>query len=291
MKRAFLAMGPAALGLLLGACSSSLPPKDLVNARATYQQAAQGPAAQYAPAQLHTAKQSLDRAEKAFEDSPGADETKDLAYVAQRKAMLAEITGRAVAANDERNKAVAEYQKVQAQQAQQAQADLQTTKLQLDKERDARMAAEQRTKDALAKLAGIQAKQDERGLVLTLSGSVLFASGKSTLLPSAQTRLQDIANALKESKRNITIAGHTDSQGNDDFNMKLSQSRAEAVRNFLVTHGVASDKVKAQGMGETMPIADNGTTEGRANNRRVEIILEGWQPSDTARPSENTGPR
>jgi outer membrane protein OmpA-like peptidoglycan-associated protein len=110
--------------------------------------------------------------------------------------------------------------------------------------------------------------------VLTLSGSVLFATGKSTLLPTSKGRLNDVARALKEDPRSITIVGHTDSQGADEMNMKLSQARAESVRTYLTSQGVPADRVRAEGLGETQPVVDNGTAEGRANNRRVEIILE-----------------
>src|SRR6185369_14983622 len=115
-------------------------------------------------------------------------------------------------------------------------------------------------------------------LVLTLSGSVLFASGKSVLLPMALTRLSEAAKALKEDGRSITIIGHTDSQGSDESNQKLSVARAEAVRKYFVTQGLPGDRVKAEGAGESQPIADNATPEGRANNRRVEIVLENNKP-------------
>jgi OmpA-OmpF porin, OOP family len=71
----------------------------------------------------------------------------------------------------------------------------------------------------------------------------------------------------------IEIEGHTDDSGNDDFNMDLSQRRAQAVVNFLIKEGVAADRLKAVGYGETRPVADNTSDKGRAANRRVEFKL------------------
>ena len=113
-------------------------------------------------------------------------------------------------------------------------------------------------------------------MVITLSGSVLFASAKSDLLPDAQVKLGDVAKALGEQDPNakIVVQGYTDSQGGASFNQDLSQRRAESVRSYLVSHGIASDRVTAQGLGAGSPIADNGSAEGRANNRRVEIVVQ-----------------
>jgi len=71
----------------------------------------------------------------------------------------------------------------------------------------------------------------------------------------------------------VKIEGHTDSQGSSDYNAQLSQRRAEAVRNFLVTNGVAPERITAQGMGEDYPIATNSSASGRQQNRRVEVTI------------------
>ena len=131
---------------------------------------------------------------------------------------------------------------------------------------------------ALAKLAAV--KEEARGLVITLSGSVLFRSDEATLLPEAQTKLGQVADALMaEKERTIVVEGHTDSQGADAYNLDLSKRRAEAVRSFLVSRGYDAGKVSAVGIGEARPLGDNATAEGRANNRRVEIVI---QPKATA---------
>jgi outer membrane protein OmpA-like peptidoglycan-associated protein len=113
-------------------------------------------------------------------------------------------------------------------------------------------------------------------MVITLSGSVLFPSGKSELHPLAQTRLREVADALtkQDPDSKIEVEGYTDSQGGRAFNERLSTERAEAVRDYLIKHGIAGDRITATGFGPDKPIADNGTAEGRANNRRVEIVVK-----------------
>jgi outer membrane protein OmpA-like peptidoglycan-associated protein len=143
-------------------------------------------------------------------------------------------------------------------------------------ETSARMDAENRaakSQAALLKLAAV--KEESRGLVITLSGSVLFASNKSSLLPAARDRLSQVADALMETKeRSITIEGYTDSQGSVADNLTLSQKRADAVRTYIVSRGYSGGLIQAHGLGKDRPVADNATAEGRANNRRVEIIVE-----------------
>ena len=246
-------------------CASAPPPRELVDARAAYQQAAQGPAARHSPAQLHVAKTALDRAERAYDDKGGdSEEAKDLGYIAHRKALTAQATGRALEDMEQKKVATTELERLRGTMVEQATGQLDATRRQLEQEQKARMEAEAKTKEALAKLAGMQQKEDDRGLVLTLSGSVLFASGKSELLPSARTRLNEVASAIKSD----------DSQGSDTFNQQLSQRRADAVRQYLISQGMPADRIRAEGIGEAQPIADNGTAEGRANNRRVEIVLQ-----------------
>ena len=127
-------------------------------------------------------------------------------------------------------------------------------------------------------------KQDERGTVITLSGSVLFASGESELLPAAQRRLSQVAQTLKEQSpdANIVVEGHTDSRGSESYNLELSAKRAQAVRSYLVAEGVDPGRIQAEGLGYAHPVSDNKTAEGRANNRRVEIVVHPEGSADRA---------
>ena len=269
-------------------CGSTLPPKELVDARAAYQSAAKGPAAQQSPAELHVAKQSLDQAERAFNDEPDSAQTKDLAYIAIRKSQLAEASARAAIAQKDREAAEREAQNLTGEQLRKAQSELASTKGHLEKtagelerEKAARAEADKKLAQAMADLQKIASvKQEQRGMVITLSGAVLFASNESTLLPAAMVKLNEVADALIKGNpdSNITVEGHTDSQGQRQYNMDLGQKRADAVRAQLVSRGVAQDRIKAVGVGPDRPVADNKSAEGRANNRRVEIIVEPAKP-------------
>ena len=106
---------------------------------------------------------------------------------------------------------------------------------------------------------------------LVLEG-VNFDFDKATLRQEDIGSLDnDVATLKSWGDVDIEVAGHTDSMGSDAYNMKLSQQRAEAVRNFLISRGVAADRLTAKGYGESQPVADNATEEGRFKNRRVEL--------------------
>ncbi|MEN9579381.1 MAG: hypothetical protein RJA70_2390 [Pseudomonadota bacterium] len=279
------------LGLSV-ACGASLAPRELLDARDAFEQAKHGVASQYALAQLETAKQALQQAEAAFRD--GRDEAiVDLAYVAERQAQLAEAAGELEKANRERSAALEEredtqkdYRKRTKAELSAAQRELEETRrkseaagaaaaAELDAERVKRLAAEKKASAALASLEALaQVKEDQRGVVITLSGSVLFASGQDKLLPIAMDKLNEVARALKDQGyKKIVVEGHTDARGGDSNNLELSDRRAHAVRLHLVGQGIAASQISAVGRGETVPVAGNETPEGRANNRRVELIV------------------
>ncbi|MFH1529995.1 MAG: OmpA family protein [Pseudomonadota bacterium] len=272
-----------------GACATTVP-QELVSAREAYWHASNSAAARVAPAELHIAQKALTHAEASFDKNPKSFQTRDLAYVAQRKAQLAEATASVTIEKENQVRANSAFQDTQGRIMDETKADLNrsrtdlaaseasgdVTAARLVAEKAARVAAEKRAADAMAALAKLAAVKDEpRGTVITLSGSVLFASNQRTLLPEAKERLDQVAAVLLTTQeRRITVEGHTDSQGSDSFNRELSQGRADAVRDYIVTRGYEGDLVKANGMGEGHPVADNGSPEGRANNRRVEIIIE-----------------
>jgi len=300
---------------LFVSCAATAIPTELSNARQAYQHASAGPAAQLAPAELHKAKQALDRAEISFEKDPQSFQTKDLAYVAERKAMQADAL--ASIAVQKANAALAknEYQTTQGEIIERTQADLARTQAEkaeaasaaqadklavrqqalLDSEKrsaeaaaaeaavnlaaaqQARIDAEKRAADAQDQLAALaMVKEESRGLVITLSGSVVFASNQTSILPAAQSRLNQVSEAIMstDKHRNLTVEGHTDSIGSDAYNMQLSQRRADSVRSYLISRGYSADMIEARGIGEVRPIADNSSAEGRSNNRRVEIIIQ-----------------
>jgi outer membrane protein OmpA-like peptidoglycan-associated protein len=114
-----------------------------------------------------------------------------------------------------------------------------------------------------------------RGLVVNM-GDVLFDTGKSDLRPEAREALARLSGiVLNYPSLHLAIEGHTDSTGSAEFNQTLSEKRASTVRDYLVTQGLGASSLSAEGFGMDNPVADNGTTEGRQKNRRVEIIVSG----------------
>ena len=112
--------------------------------------------------------------------------------------------------------------------------------------------------------------------VITLSdqGEVLFAFDSAQLTPAAQEQLVGLMDKLKNADvLSIKVVGHTDSQGTDAYNQALSERRASSVAAFLLEQGLTPDKLTSQGMGESQPVADNASEEGRAKNRRVELVI------------------
>jgi outer membrane protein OmpA-like peptidoglycan-associated protein len=265
------------LVLLAAGCATAPVPQDLLDARSAYLKAQSGPASQYKPDQVHEAKVALDKAEASYIDAPTDQKTKDLAYVAHRKAELAEANAANAQALAVKGQADQDAHQATKGQLASTQTELASSKSQLESERKAHADADKRAKDAMDQLAASigAVKQESRGTVITLSGSVLFASNKDTLLPAAKERLGQVADALKtQEDHKIVVEGHTDSQGSASFNEGLSERRAQSVSTFLVSRGVPKDNIRAEGLGLTRPVADNATAEGRANNRRVEIIVK-----------------
>ena len=111
---------------------------------------------------------------------------------------------------------------------------------------------------------------------VTFAADAFFDFDKAVLKPEGKAKLDDVASKVKDINLEVIIAvGHTDSVGSDAYNQKLSVRRAEAVKAYLVTKGIAKDRVYTEGKGEKQPVADNKTKEGRAKNRRVEIEVVG----------------
>ncbi len=272
-----------ALAALLAAssCATAPPSQELVSARRTYEEASKSQAKELVPDQLLGARQALEAAEAEYDEDENSTRARTLAYIAQRKALIAMAGAGIMAAKKLYEEADREYRDLLEMVAK-------STRGELSKERAARKDVEAKLSAAMKSLEEIgKVKEDARGTVITLSGQVLFKTNAATLLPIAEQQLRKVAEALNEydEARKIVVAGHTDSRGSGSSNRRLSLARAESVRAFLVNSGVSPDRVSASGRGEDEPIADNRTAEGRANNRRVEIIVE----SAPARSSDSSG--
>ena len=121
----------------------------------------------------------------------------------------------------------------------------------------------------------LETRETARGLIVNMS-DVLFDTGKYTLKPGAREKLAKIAGIiLSHPGLRLTVEGHTDSVGGDDFNQRLSEQRANSVREYLVAQSVSADSITASGFGKTRPISSNDTASGRQLNRRVELVVSG----------------
>lgn len=131
-------------------------------------------------------------------------------------------------------------------------------------------------KAELEKIQGAQVESVNEGqaIKVTFESGILFATNSSTLNQVSKNSLTQFANSLKTNPdTDVQIFGHTDSSGNDQINIPLSQHRAQSVMDYLVGQGVAASRMTSQGMGSSQPVADNATSAGKAQNRRVEVYI------------------
>lgn len=305
MKHSLLAI---ALPLVVLTGCASIAPQQLVDARRAYDTSSKGLASTLSPTELYDARKVLDQANAEFEANGDTTATRDYAYVAMRKVQFADVIARTAAdrelvasagrqgvvvrdaqalatkgaladargqLKDERAAFDATSSGLRAENSAQGK-ELEKSAANLEAERLARQTSEAKLAGAMKDLATIAAiREESRGLVITMSGSVLFASNTYALLETAKTRLDQVAIALKaqNSDRTMTVEGHTDSMGSDATNQPLSLNRAVSVRDYLVNAGVDPTRISAVGMGSKKPLVGNNNAENRANNRRVEIVV------------------
>ena len=286
---------------LFGCASAPGPTPALEEARTAYTRALAQGVAERAPVELDEASKILERAEAAAT----AGEMDRQAYLARRQIAYAESVAAQKAADSRLRELDDEKQRVlldtreaqverarreaeeQAREAERKAREAELARRQADSARTeaetARAQAEEARREAEAlrrELSELQAKQTDRGLLLTL-GDVLFETGKADLMAGAARSIDKLAAFLRENpERSVLVEGHTDSTGGDSFNLSLSQRRADAVRNALMSRGVAAERIVARGYGKQYPVADNSHAAGRQQNRRVEIVVldEGVDP-------------
>jgi outer membrane protein OmpA-like peptidoglycan-associated protein len=276
----------------MAGCATRIPEApSLGAARQAYLTAQYGPAAKYAPVDFDRAGLALDEAERLSLEHPGSDEAEAQAYIAVRRAQLANAHGGAELASVQRDRAVVASLQAQSQRVAQVSEELQranTTLAQAAASREQGPVA--RTPEGTGHPETI--RHEERGDVITVSGAVLFAHGSADLQPAARETLDRVADVLRTvPDRHVVVEGYTDSTGDPGVNERLSVARAEAVQKYLADAGVGSSRVSTQGFGARQPVATNATSEGRAANRRVEIVIqpragaaEPMPPGDSDRP-------
>jgi outer membrane protein OmpA-like peptidoglycan-associated protein len=215
-------------------------------------------------------KISIARAEA--ESQLAVDQRKGLTE--QREAMrLQARTAEADAANQRANMAQANTDAANSR-ADAAQANASDQAQQAEAARLAAADAARQADELQRQIDGLQARVTDRGLVLTL-GDVLFASGAASLNPNGDQHLAKLAAFLsKYMDRTALIVGYTDSVGSQDYNLGLSQRRADSVKFYLVQQGIDSSRLSASGQGMSSPVADNSSATGRQQNRRVEVVIE-----------------
>jgi outer membrane protein OmpA-like peptidoglycan-associated protein len=239
----------------------------LTNARQTIQFAEDARA-------LAVQREDAERIQKEKEAAVAAAAAKAKSEAEARAAAEAERQAELAAAREAQLKAEAAAQAAE----QKAAAAAAAAKEQAAKEEAARaQAASQALRMQLLKQLNevLQTTDSPRGLVVNMA-DVLFETGKYNLSTDAQLKLAKLSGIIQAHPGlNLAIEGHTDTTGSADFNLKLSQQRADTVREFLISQGLSADTITSKGLGQDHPIADNATAAGRKLNRRVEIIVSG----------------
>lgn len=266
--------------LALGAgCATTPPHSDRLDAaHAEVDKLSADPLAQqFAGKDMEQARTNLQLADSAAQQKKPLDEVDHLAYLAQRHAEAGEA--RVSEARARQQIAQAEEQRNHVQLAER-ERETQNARSAAESAKNSAAAAQSEAASAQTELASarqelqdLQAKQTQRGMVMTLS-DVLFDTGQATLKPGADRALGRLAQYLKDSTGvHVLIEGHTDSVGSDDYNLGLSQRRAQAVAEALSDRGVSMDRTEIKGLGKAYPVASNDTQAGRQQNRRVEIVF------------------
>jgi outer membrane protein OmpA-like peptidoglycan-associated protein len=293
MNTTFFKSAAIALAFALAGCSSTpLTTPTLDEARAAYRDINSDPkVASLAPLEFRQASEALERANSAAAKRENLEEVDKLAYLAKQRIETAREVARAKSAEERAQAAArerdqvrldartAEAEKAKAD-AERARAEAAAAQSQTEEARRQAAAAEQAARDAQARIAQfeavlieLQAKKTERGMVVTI-GDVLFDVNQARLKPQGMDNVRKLAEVLKTNpERTVMVEGFTDSTGSDAHNQQLSERRATAVRDALVSQGVERARIQMRGYGERFPVASNNTAADRQLNRRVEIVL------------------
>jgi outer membrane protein OmpA-like peptidoglycan-associated protein len=266
--KAFAVTALAAL-VLAGCATVPVSPAGAADARAKLTRLQSDPnLAARAPVALKEAEVAVRTAEEPLADQPALAAHR--VYIADRKVEIAMAQASTQYAEDQRA-AFGEDRDRARLAARTREAD--AAKLEAD---EARVDADELQRQ----IDEMHAEATDRGLVLTL-GDVLFTTGQADLQVGATSNLNKLVVFLnKYPDRSIMIVGHTDNQGSDEYNMDLSQRRADSVEFYLTQLGIESQRIAASAMGEREPVADNASESGRMQNRRVEVIID--NPTSTA---------
>ncbi len=261
----------AAVGsvVMAGCATTAIQPEGATDARNRLTQLqSDSQLATRAPVAIKDADVAVRAAEKPQEDKEVGEH---LVYMADRKIEIA----RALA----QSRLLISQREILSQQRANAQLEARNRQLanSLNETDTARMdtiAARKEAADLQRQIKALNAKPTERGLVVTL-GDVLFDTNKSDLKSGTTKNLGRLSAFLKKyPDRSVLIEGHTDDMGTYEYNLGLSQRRADSVKSWLVSQGVSTARIVTSGKGEGLPVAGNDSAAGRQLNRRVEVIIE-----------------
>lgn len=281
LRRTALAVAVTATLAVAGCAAAPQPPSGAAEVRTKLTRLQSDPnLANRAPAALSEAEAAVRVAEQPLAGDP--ELANHRVYMADRKVDIAAARAATRYAEEQRvllsQERSRERLDARTREADQARRDAEMAGRDADAARAAAAsdatAAALRAEELQRKIDELQAQTTERGLVLTL-GDVLFATGRADLKPGAIGNLDRLVAFLAEYPQlAVEIEGHTDSVGSDASNQLLSERRAASVRSYLLEQGVTARRMTTAGLGESRPIADNETSGGRQQNRRVEIIIE-----------------
>jgi outer membrane protein OmpA-like peptidoglycan-associated protein len=276
-------MAAAVAAILLAACASApVAPPGSAEARAKLRALQSDPQlSTRAPAAIKDAELAVRTAE---EPQPDPAIAKYRVYVADRSVDIARAEAETSLAEDQRKALVQRGDQARldarTREADAANSQLATTRAVLAEQKDATDAAQTAADAARLSAADLQRQLDEmharptdRGMVLTL-GDTLFTSGRADLKVGATVNLDKLVAFLTNyPNRSVLIEGYTDSIGGDEYNVDLSQRRADSVKFYLVHQGIDAQRLSATGHGKSDPVADNGSADGRQQNRRVNVTI------------------
>jgi outer membrane protein OmpA-like peptidoglycan-associated protein len=225
----------------------------------------------------------LSSAEQSFDEKGGSQDTKDLAYAAERRAQIAAVRADAVQSLQQRNALLSAYGERQSTELQGTRSELERTREELAAEQARTKEAERRVADATAALVHVATvRQDQHDVIITLSGGPLFFAGSVDLAPPLRPKLDQVAVVLIKEARppyRVVVRGYSEPTGIPAMNVDLSQRRAETVRDYLALHGVSADRITAVGLGAT-----------EASSPRLEIVVQPAETSTDSGPSNESRP-
>lgn len=243
--------------------------------------------------ELRAAEQAVELAEQPL-PADQADLGEHRVYMAERKVEIAKARATALHAEAQRERLSQERDEARlaarTSEVERAREETRTARQEAEAARESETAsaaasaaeAQRMAEEMQQEMDDLKAEVTDRGLVLTL-GDVLFATGSADLQSGANANLDKLVTFLNEHpERKVLVEGHTDNVGGGELNQRLSQQRAEAVRNYLREKGIAAERLSAEGIGMDRPVADNSTSTGRQQNRRVEIIIGNTQSAPAA---------